>query len=304
MFLVLFVFHSLAPATAAQSGLTVWPAKVELPIGRGESSNSTISLENHCESLTRVRVYVMDFSIDKDDNYSFSEPGHESYSCSEWLDVEEEYLDLAPGERREVKVTVAVPLEVEPGGHYAALFFETIPLEGQPRSNVPISTRVASLFYVTVPGVTEADVYADAEIASLILPGWIDGGPVKVGTIVRNTGNVHVTLAAKAYFKDDVLNRSVGEIDLGQVVILPGNERLLEGYWDDTPLFGNVKVRVVIGYYDQQGELVNKSETGAFGIVPWKLMVRVGAPIGCLALLLIYLFKKRYHLVVRRRTSA
>ena len=81
-----------------------------------------IEMENLGDESARIHAYVMDFSIDKNNNFVFSEPGHGSYSAARWLNIDEAYFDLAPGETRRVKVTILVPTEVEPGGHYAALF--------------------------------------------------------------------------------------------------------------------------------------------------------------------------------------
>ncbi len=241
-------------------------------------------------------AYTSDFSIDKEGNFVFSEPGHESYSASKWLAVEEGELELAPDEVREIKVEVAVPTEVEAGGHYAALFFEAIPSSNQ--GAISISTRIPSLFYLTVPGLTEADISANADIVSLVMPGIAEKGPVEMGVVVRNSGNVHLTVAAKAYIASSWGNAS--ELDLGQVVVLPNTEALMKGTLQETPLFGRVKASVVIGYLDQNGELVNKSQTAEFWVIPWSL---VGIILGVMGLVVpaIIVVRKRYRLRVERR---
>ena len=61
-------------------------------------------------------------------------------------------------------------------------------------------------------------------------------------------------------------------MDLGQMVILPNSEGVLKGEWQRSPLFGRVRASVVIGYLDQKGELVNKSQTAEFWVVPWSLV--------------------------------
>jgi P pilus assembly chaperone PapD len=297
--LLVLLLSPFSSPTLAQGGIKVSPAKIDLVIGKGQTAEEVISVENQGDRLARIRVYAMDFSIDKESDFAFNEPGHESYSCARWLTIDEAEFDLNPGESKGVKVTVSVPTEVEPGGHYAALFFETAPLEAPPGVSVTIAGRIPSLFYLTIPGITEADVFSDAEIASLLLPGWVEKGSVEMGVVVRNTGNVHLTIAAKAYFSG-FRGEKIGELDLGQMVILPRSERIMKGSWEKTPLFSKVKASVVIGYFDQQGELVNKTKTADFWVIPWKLVLIIVVALGLL-ILLIWRLRKRYRLRIERK---
>ena len=300
IFLLLVLLLSLLSSpTLAQGGIKVSPTKVDLVIGSGQMVEEVINVENQGDRVARIHVYAMDFAIDKENSFAFYEPGHQSYSCARWLTLDEAEFDLTPGESKKVKVTVSVPDEVEPGGHYAALFFETAPVENPPGVSVTIAGRIPSLFYLTIPGITEADVFSDAEIVSLLLPGWLEKGPVEAGVMVRNTGNVHLTIAAKAYFSG-FRGENIGELDLGQVVVLPRSERIMKGSWEKTPLFSKVKASVVIGYFDQQGELVNKTQTADFWIIPWKLVVIIVVALG-LVILLIRRLRKRYRLRIERK---
>ena len=274
----------------------VWPTWVELTVNRGEQAGKIIHVQNQDSEPIAIRAYVMDFSIDRQGNFVFSEPGHESYSASRWLSVEEADFELAPGESQEVEVRLSAPSEVEPGGHYAALFFEAIPSANQ--GAVSISTRIPTLFYITVPGITEAEVIANADIASLVLPGFAGKGPVEAGVVVHNTGNVHLTVAAKAHFSASLGGDS--ELDLGQAVILPNSEGVIKSNWQQAPFLGKVTANVVIGYLDEQGELVNKSRTGEFWVVPWSM---IGIIVGVLGLVVpaIVIISKRYRLRVERK---
>jgi len=297
--LLVLLLSLFSSPTLAQGGIKVSPATIDLVVGRGQTTEEVISIENQGDSVARIRVYAMDFSIDKESNFAFSEPGHESYSCARWLTPDEAEFDLNPGETKEVKVTISVPSEVEPGGHYAALFFETTPVEAPPGVSVTIAGRIPSLFYLTIPGITEAEVFSDAEIVSLLLPGWVEKGPVETGVVVRNTGNIHLTIAAKAYFSG-FRGENIGELDLGQVVVLPHSERIMKGSWEKTPLLSKVKASVVIGYFDQQGELVNKTQTADFWIIPWKLVVIIVVALGLL-IVLIWRLRRRYRLRIERK---
>jgi P pilus assembly chaperone PapD len=298
---LLLSLHILSLPSSAGVTMMVSPTMIDLTLNTGDTSTQEISIRNTGDEPTRVRVYAMDFSIDRENNYTFSDPGHESYSCASWLGIEESDFDLGPAETKHVEVTISVPQEVEPGGHYAALFFETIPTETQPGVSVAIAGRIPSLFYLTIPGVTDADIFANAEITSLMLPGWVDGGPVEIGAVVRNTGNVHLTIAAKAYFTD-FRGRQAGEIDLGQTIVLPGAERAITGTWGKTPFIGPTQATIVIGYFDQHSQLVNRSMTGSFQIIPWKVIIAVFASLALIAFG-IGALRRKFRFKLERRNS-
>jgi P pilus assembly chaperone PapD len=281
---------------SAQEGMTVWPTWVEMTVNRGEQAGKIIHVQNEGSEPIAIRAYVMDFSIDREGNFVFYEPGHESYSATRWLSFEESGFELSPGESKEVEVAASAPAEVEPGGHYAALFFEVVPLANP--GAVSISTRIPTLFYITIPGVTEAEVIANADIASLVLPSFAGKGPIEAGVVVHNSGNVHLTVAARAHFSASLGGDS--ELDLGQAVILPNSDVVIKSNWQQAPFFGKVRANVVIGYLDQKGELVNKSQTGEFWVVPWSL---IGIIVGVMGVVVpaIIVLRKRYRLKVEQR---
>ncbi len=296
--LVAILLTSFLNSAQAQGGIKVWPTRVDLTVNEGEQAEEIINVKNQGGETIGVSAYVMDFTIDQEGRFIFSEPGHESYSASKWVSVNSTDFELAPGESQEVEVTIAAPADIEPGGHYAALFFETVPSVNE--EGVSISTRIPSLFYITVPGVTDADIVANAEIVSLILPGIVEKGPVEVGVTVRNSGNVHLTIAAQAYFSD-LFGRN-SELDLGQVTVLPNSEGTLTGSWQEAPFIGRVRANFVIGYFDQYGELVNKSQRGEFWGIPWKHLAAIVAVVISLVLLIV-LVHRRYRFRLERRSG-
>ena len=157
-----------------------------------------------------------------------------------------------------------------------------------------IASRIPSLLYLTIPGTTDADIVTEAEIASILLPGWVEKGPVDAGVVVRNTGNVHLPIAAKAYFTD-FRGREIGELDLGQTIVLPGAERALTATLEKLPFFGRVQTRAVIGYLDENNELVNKSTARSFQIIPWKVIMAVLVSLALIAIA-IWRFRRKFKL--------
>jgi hypothetical protein len=265
-------------------------------VNRGEQAGKTIHVQNQGSEAIRVVAYAMDFSTDNEGDFVFAEPGYGGYSASKWFSMERTDFELAPSEIKEVEVAISAPAEVEPGGHYAALFFEAVPLANQ--GAVSISTRIPSIFYITIPGVTGADIIANAEIVSVQLPKIANRGPVDMAVVVRNSGNVHLTVAARAHFAASWGNAS--ELDLGQMVILPNSDGVLRGELQRLPFVGKVKASIVIGYLDQNGELVNKSQTAEFWVVPWSFVGIILFVMGVIVPAIVIL-RGRYRLRLERK---
>jgi P pilus assembly chaperone PapD len=295
--LLLAVGFCVFPMSArAQGGISVWPTSVELTVNRGEQAGKTIHVQNQSGEAIAVMAYAMDVSSGKEGAFIFAEPGYGGYSASKWFSMETTDFELAPGEIKDVEVATSAPDEVEPGGHYAALFFEAIPLANQ--GAVSISTRIPSIFYITVPGITEADIIASAEIVSLQLPKIANRGPVDMAVVVHNSGNVHLTVAARAHFAASWGNAS--ELDLGQMIILPNSDGVLRGKWQRLPFVGKVKASIVIGYLDQNGELVNKSQTAEFWVVPWGFVGIILFVMGVIVPAMV-IIGRRYRLRLERK---
>jgi len=291
------------PPVSAQVSLKIWPTTLELSVAEGQTVEGIVSVENAGDETVHLIVYALDYAVDASGSYVFSQPTHSTYSCSAWVETDFHSFDLAPGKTQAVTVTVRVPSHVEPGGHYSALLFEQTSDIGSGTA-ISVGARLACLLYATVPGVTDAEIVANAEIAQLVLPGWTDGGPIGVSALVRNSGNVHLTVAARAYFTD-LRGSHIGEIDLGQVVVLPGGERLLGSIWNDLPIFGRVTARVVIGYRDAEGALVNKEASANFQIVPWKVIMATVCPLVLVGATVFVVSRKcRLRLSLERRRSS
>jgi hypothetical protein len=145
--------------------------------------------------------------------------------------------------------------------------------------------------------------HAKAEIVSVSFPGWAAGGLAKIFVLVRNTRNVHLDIAAKAYL-NGLWGRKVGELDLRQIVILPSSERIVEGSWGKTPSFDRVKANIITGYYDEHGGLVNQSKTTTLWVIPsGEVVAAIIVPLALLAFL-IWLLVRRYRLKVERNRAA
>lgn len=109
-----------------------------------------------------------------------------------WMKVDREGRLVQPGERREFAVTIAVPADAPPGGHYAAVLISPEPpATSGDSTQVAISQKVASLVLVSIEGtIKESGSIAGFTTASG--QKTLNRLPVDFATRFMNSGNVHL----------------------------------------------------------------------------------------------------------------
>lgn len=111
-------------------------------------------------------------------------------------------VTIQPDERKEIKVTVAIPQNAAAGGYYGALRYAPVDPSGE--QSLSLSTSAASLILVTVPGdlqesleLTNFDVQQEGETVTKLS----SADDVKLLLRFQNRGNVQVYPFGKVYVK-------------------------------------------------------------------------------------------------------
>lgn len=128
------------------------------------------------------------------------------YSLSNWIQIEDKNVTLAPRESREIYFNISVPNNAEPGWHYAAVFFSP----GTPAgAQVAVVQRLWVLVLVNVPG----EVHIEWNLNSFKI--WYNSEkwlieeknfsklPITFQTIFENNGNVHLKPTGKITLVDE-----------------------------------------------------------------------------------------------------
>lgn len=133
---ILSIVLFLSIAHIGYANLSISPLKHEFTIEAGAKKDATILLTNRTEDSITLYTSKEDFIAGDDTGTpTFIKPTdqvNDTYSLANWINLENENITLAKGESREVRFTVTVPKNSEPGGHYGAIFFSPgVPKEGQ-----------------------------------------------------------------------------------------------------------------------------------------------------------------------------
>jgi hypothetical protein len=135
------------------SALSITPPRVELKGNPGETVIQDMTLTNDTKS---TQIYYSSFA-----NFEAQgETGNPAFVESKedlgsWMNTEES-VALKAGQSIIVPVTIKIPSNAEPGGHFAAVFWGTTP-NATSGSAVSIGAKVGMLVLLSVPGNVKED---------------------------------------------------------------------------------------------------------------------------------------------------
>lgn len=134
--IILSIVLFLSIAHIGYANLSISPLKHEFTIEAGTKKDATILVTNGTGNPITLYTSKEDFIAGDDTGTpTFIKPKDQTsdtYSLANWIQLENENITLAKGESREIRFTVNVPKNSEPGGHYGAIFFSPgVPKDGQ-----------------------------------------------------------------------------------------------------------------------------------------------------------------------------
>lgn len=261
-----------APKTPELNDIAISPSRIELPMMPGTEKTVVVNLIYSSDTgkgqPTRVLAYLGDWAITKQGKIDFYPAGSRSNSASPWLVYSPTEVTVIPGRSHPIRVTVSVPKDAAPGEHITALFVEPRPDDikfEQNRKQVRVKFRLAAVFYVMVPTLTQ-----DASLENLNAEAA--GKSLIVTPKLRNKGNTHVRpiYSIKLLDKDGV---TVAECpDTESLPVLAGSETEIPLVIEKTLPAGSYSVRYRVRF-SENGPV---TEGRADLLVPEQAAVKAG----------------------------
>jgi hypothetical protein len=278
-----------APSTTTAPSpfaLTVSPTR--LVVGPDDiAKTQQIKVSNSGQSALSVVAQKRNFVANVDGTLTYQDEA--PYSASNWVTLDTDHFDLAPGAIQIVTATISVPPGPEPGDHQLGLVF-LVPA-GNTTDNIKINRGIGLPIYIAVPGPTDDS----ASLSDLDVPGFVTGGPVAVTAKVHDTGNVHRDFRAATPLRVDVAGSAAAFPDF---TVVRGATRDIATTWDP-PLFCICHPEV--SFTNADGAV--QSMTVRVIVFP---VVLVAAVLGGLLLfvLVLWLSRRRYRSNVRTAAVA
>jgi hypothetical protein len=186
---------SLAPASQAPHptsfSATLTSIKVNARPGQVITRQFQLTMDRD-QARTHFRAKVEDWWRSEDGQQSFyREPGTLRHSCAPWASVNPVDSAVGAGETLTVRITVALPVELAPGGYWCALTVDEVP------DPLASTSGVGVRFVASVS--TGIFLYVDpVERNATILGLRVDGDRAVVR--VRNDGNAPLGIEGHVQF--------------------------------------------------------------------------------------------------------
>jgi hypothetical protein len=273
---------ALAANTATPSGgspgqgLEISPPVIELSADPGQTVTTKIRVRNVTQGILIAKGKADDFGAGTDESGQpkllLDETGATRYSLKYWVSGVPD-ITLAPQELKTTTVTITVPKNAEPGGHFGVIRFTAVPpnLEG---TGVALSASVGSLILLKVSG-NIVDKLSLAEFDTNekgLKKSFFEHGPVGFLVRVKNEGSVHEK-AQGSIDVTDTFGKKVASVAVNPKGgnVLPDSIRRFEQSLDKKQLFGFYTAKLSMTYAGSQ-KLTSKL---TFWVIPWKLILLV-----------------------------
>ncbi|WP_022797467.1 hypothetical protein [Thermus islandicus] len=236
----------LALGALAQSTLGVEPPVLLEEAKPGESLTQTLLVHNVGTRPVRVRVSLGDWTYDPMGKIQFLPPGTLKESASPWTAFSPAEFLLGAKESRPLTYTLTLPKDAAPGTHWGVLFLESE--DPNPPPGVPLAifrVRMAHIFYVNVP-----PLKTSGRITGIVpSPPQRPQDPFRFALQYQNTGNTAQKLSGRFEVRD-ATGKKVAEAEVEEVVVLPGQVRVLPVALVGPLPVGNYTALAILNYGD------------------------------------------------------
>ncbi|MFT7506895.1 MAG: hypothetical protein ACI92I_000031 [Acidimicrobiales bacterium] len=195
IFTVLILGTLLLPQSlfAAGLSLSVSPTLFEMSAVPLQAWNSSVKVINNNPQDITVYANVVNFAPQGETGQGKFLPVFEDFTegktLAEWITVSEEPYVIPRESSVAVPLTINVPEDASPGGHYAAIMIGTRPLNSDNPFQVKTAQIVTSLFFVRVAG----DIIEKGNVRTFRTEKtFFDVPEVDFEVRFENKGNVHL----------------------------------------------------------------------------------------------------------------
>ncbi len=270
-------FAATPSSTNTGQALEIAPPLITLTANPGQVLKTQIKLRDIAAGKLVVMNQINDFVANGEDGTPKILTGNDDnnpYSLKGWIAPLPSFL-ISPQQIQTLNLTINVPANASPGGHYGVIRFTgTAPeLQG---SGVSLSASLGALVLLTVNGKLTHDlsvagftVSKDNKVANLF-----ESAPLDFTVRLKNSGNVQ-ELPTGHIVVTDTFGKIVAGVNINVPPrnILPGSIRKFTGALDSSVigtrhLFGHYHAKLTLTYGNKQ----TATSELAFWVIPYRLI--------------------------------
>lgn len=275
-------FILAVPVRASESALSVSPAILESVVTQEARTLKTINLQNMTAFPLPIHGQAAPFLAQE-----LLPTGSEAtFDSSAWIKLEPADFILQPHAHQEVKLIIQPPAGVEPGGHYATVFFQPlIPAEALGPNTASLA-RVGVLTFLVVPGKIDERL----TLGSFTTNNFFRRGPIPLSLTLDNPGTIHLLPQITVNIKDKLLNREPTTLTLPPSAILPGTRKTFVATWEPSPFtLGFFQAELSVYYGSNTSPL---TATTSFWLIPWIPILLLSLPLTLFVYLFIFNYRR------------
>jgi len=273
-------FFITTNAQKVTQGLQVHPDNFDLTIQPGVPTTQTVYLVNRTSQNVSIKVNLRNFTALGEEGAPNITSEDTTYSLAKWITVSPQTVTIAPQDEQKFTFTINAPFNAEPGGHYGALVFATVPASNLNKTGAVLSQQVVSLVLARVPGNVTQNAMTESFTTN---KNFYEFGPVTFEARVKNEGQVHIQPLGQVLVKGTF--GDVYTVNLQPYNVLPGSVRKIPIVLTNKLLIGKYTAQLIAAYGDKNQQLTGSTEFYAFP-VRYGLIVLV-------VLILLFMMRKR-----------
>jgi hypothetical protein len=293
-FLFLVFFLGLPFFASAGEKIEVTPAFQEVILEAGQSLPNEIIINNKTESDQQLFVRGVSFeSLDTAGGVAFlgADINNEALPTADFITFDNASLTIPKGEAKTFSFRIEDTDNLAPGGHYAALVFQSLPtIDESTAEKIAVKQIFSSLIFLEKRGGERKEL----KLADIQWRKFFWTLPRSLELHFSNTGNTHVTPRGVVEIRDPfgrtVTHTAVNE---SSSILLPGQERILFSEFKYTAWLPGKYTLLVSYRHSDTEDTIEKKET--FFLLPYQFVVGVGMAVILLLLCIQrrFVFKKR-----------
>lgn len=276
------VSAATAPAGGTGQALEIAPPIENISGNPGQTVHLTIKLRDISKSDLIVSGEVNDFVAAGEDGTPKillkNDDNDNPYSLRKWVSAVPTFR-MSAGHIQNLPVTITIPANAAPGGHYGVIRFTGTPPDVK-GNGVSLSASLGTLVLLKVNGpvkeelsIKEFSASKDGKTSSLF-----ESGPLDFIEKVQNSGNIHESPTGHIVIKNMFGKTIAGlNINVPPHNILPASTRKFTEPLDKTvignkKLFGRYTADMTLTYGSGGSQKTLKSSM-SFWVIPWRLIL-------------------------------
>ncbi|RYZ51281.1 MAG: hypothetical protein EOP49_12090 [Sphingobacteriales bacterium] len=164
LLLAIIILFSSISTSFAQPNLGAYPTILDFRLPQGQSQTQAVHLTNNSADKIQLRAYLNDWVRDSTGGHQYYRADTLPQSCSRFVTLDKNFVELLPGQSTDLTVTLAVPDSAAASMmRWSMLFIETVEEQNKVKdagtqAAVRNVLRIGVHIYQTPPAITSKEI--------------------------------------------------------------------------------------------------------------------------------------------------